>query len=124
MSCVRDTTDIIKGDWFKHVTVYISPKMQLTNLKVIVKIKKLVTIKQMAMQMLGLQNSGNEYMQDPREFYNYNYFCKYKYLEYVLGESAASKHLAYFTFETSQYSASFQQCFALLSSKNIPLFDI
>ena len=119
ISCVRETTDIIKGDWFKHATVYISPKMQVTNLKVVVKIRKLVTIKQMAMQTPGLQIVRG-YIQDPRDSYNYDYFCKYKYLEYVLGESATSKHLAYFTFENSQYPASYQEVYRRIT-RNLPL---
>lgn len=117
------TPDIVRGDWLKDVTVYVSPEIRSTTSRIDVKIKGWVTIEQIAMQTLTfLQDwSWEKYKKECRHFHSYESFLKYKYLEHVVGQEEASKQLMLFTHKctsdlTSEFSFLNRNVFVFESS--------
>ena len=121
------TADIVQGDWFKNVRVYVSPEIRLTSSRIDVKIKGWVTIRQTALQELKNPQDWlwEEYSKDPRYFHSCEYFLKYKYLEHLLGQTEASKHLLLFTYDNVDLCdhTSWISLLNRLASENIPVIE-
>ena len=105
--------------------VYISPEIRSTTSRIDVKIKGWVTIKQIAVQeWTNLQEwLWEEYCEDPRSFYSCEFFLKYKYLEHVVGQAEASKHLTLYGDGDLCDHNNWMSYLNRLISKNIPLFE-
>ena len=98
-------THITHDSWFKDVKVYISPRQRASSFEVEIKIRSFVTIKQVAVSTLDTQGMWDDFVVDARAFLSIEYFCCYKYLEHVLGETEASAHLMRFETGRARHAA-------------------